>query len=114
MHGALTTTKTQRQCFLCVFVPLWLLTGLAQATLAQEREPLVGTWRLDFAESTFASGPPPYIRLTCKIDRWEDGLKVTYDMVGERGGVTHWEWTGRVDGKDYALQGIEEVVTNAY
>lgn len=35
-------------------------------------------------------------------------------MVGVRGGVTHWEWTGRMDGKDYALEGVEEVVTNAY
>ena len=37
-----------------------------------------------------------------------------YDLVGVRGGVTHWEWAGRLDGKDYALQGVEEVVTNAY
>jgi len=81
---------------------------------AQDREALIGTWRLDFAESKFAFVPPPYVRVTCKIDAWQDGLKVTYDMVGERGGVTHWEWTGKLDGKDYALQGIEEVVTNAY
>jgi len=94
---------------------LFFLILLPIPTLsAQERDPLVGTWRLDLAESTFPSGPPPYVRVTCKIDSWEDGLKVTYDMVGERGGVTHWEWTGKVDGKDYPLQGIEEVVTNAY
>ena len=37
-----------------------------------------------------------------------------YDMVGTRGGVTHWEWTGKLDGKDYPLQGVEEVITNAY
>jgi len=35
-------------------------------------------------------------------------------MIGIRGGVTHWEWMGKVDGKDYALEGVEEVVTNAY
>jgi hypothetical protein len=35
-------------------------------------------------------------------------------MVGDRGGVTHREWIGKLDGKDYAMQGIEEVVTNAY
>jgi hypothetical protein len=92
---------------LVLFVFLHLCWGLDQ-------EPLFGTWRLDFASSKFASGPPPYIRLTCKIEPWKDGLKVTYDMVGDRGGVTHWEWTGRLDGKDYVLQGIEEVVTNAY
>jgi hypothetical protein len=90
--------------FLVMLLPLF----------AQDREALIGTWRLDFAESKFASGPPPYVRVTCKIDPWQDGLKVIYDMVGERGGVTHWEWTGKLDGKDYAMQGIEEVVTNAY
>jgi len=65
------------------------------------------------AQSTFAS-TPAYSRVTCRIEPWQDGLKVVYDMIGTRGGVTHWEWTGRVDGKDYALQGVEEVVTNSY
>ena len=74
----------------------------------------MGTWHLNFMESTFESGPPPYKRVATKIEPWEDGLKVTYDMVGVRGGVTHWEWTGRLDGRDYPLQGVEEVVTNAY
>jgi len=83
--------------------------------MGQIRDPLVGTWRLSFAESTFTSGPPVYIRVTCRIEPWEnDGLKVVYDMVGARGGVTHWEWTGRLDGKDYPLEGVEEVMTNAY
>jgi hypothetical protein len=76
--------------------------------------PLVGTWRLNLTQSTFASGPPAYGRVICRIEPWEDGLKVVYDMIGTRGGVTHWEWTGRLDGKDYALEGVEEVVTNAY
>ena len=52
--------------------------------------------------------------MTTKIESSNDGLKVIYDMVGERGGVTHWEWMGRLDGKDYPLEGIEEAVTNAY
>ena len=37
-----------------------------------------------------------------------------YDMVGTRGGVTHVEWNGRFDGKDYPVQGIDYVMTNAY
>ena len=82
--------------------------------LAQDAMPLVGTWRLNLAQSRFASGPPSYARVICRIEPWEDGLKVVYDMIGTRGGVTHWEWTGRLDGKDYALEGVEEVVTNAY
>ena len=36
-------------------------------------------------------------------------------MVGTRGGVTHMEWIGRFDGKDYAVQGVDSyVLTNAY
>jgi len=35
-------------------------------------------------------------------------------MVGTRGGITHVEWSGRFDSKDYPLQGIDYVMTNAY
>jgi len=77
--------------------------------LFQTQEALFGTWRLDSA-----SGPSAYSRVICKIEPWQDGLRVIYDMVGTRGGVTHWEWSGNLDGKDYPLQGVEEVITNAY
>ena len=86
----------------------------SQTASGQDRNPLLGTWSLNFAESTFTR-EPQYIRVTCQIETWEsDGLKIIYDMVGTRGGVTHWEWTGKLDGKDYPLEGVEEVITNAY
>jgi hypothetical protein len=91
-----------------------ILVHIPTLFYAQDLQTLFGTWRLDFAASTFASGPPAYKRVVCKIESWKDGLKVTYDMVGLRGGVTHWEWIGRMDGQDYPLQGVEDVVTNAY
>ena len=94
-----------------LFVALLLHAGRAAA---QDISPLVGTWRLNVAQSNFASGPPAYSRVIFRIEPHDDGLKVVYDMIGTRGGVTHWEWTGRLDGKDYALEGVEEVVTNAY
>lgn len=75
----------------------------------QTPEPLFGVWRL-----SSSSGPSAYSRVTCKIEPWQDGLRVTYDMVGNRGGVTRWEWTGRLDGKDYPLEGVEEAITEAY
>ena len=31
-----------------------------------------------------------------------------------RGGVTHLEWSGKFDGVDYPVQGVELVLTNAY
>jgi hypothetical protein len=35
-------------------------------------------------------------------------------MVRRRGGITHVEWSGRFDGKDYPVQGVDYVLTNAY
>ena len=35
-------------------------------------------------------------------------------MVRRRGGVTHMEWSGRFDGRDYPVQGVDYVLTNAY
>jgi hypothetical protein len=84
---------------LLLFVPL----------LLQAPDALFGTWRL-----VSSSGPSAYSRVTCKIEPWQDGVRVVYDMVGLRGGVTHWEWDGKLDGKDYPLEGIEEAVTDAY
>jgi len=89
-----------------VLLPLLALHGQAQF-------PIYGTWRVNLAKSKFATDPQ-YRRMTCKVEPAGDGLKVIYDIVGTRGGVTHLEWTGRFDGKDYTLQGLEAVVTNAY
>jgi len=98
-------------CSFSLFLSLLLLAGRVSA---EDVTPLAGTWHLNVAQSNFASGPPAYSRVIFRIEPHDDGLKVVYDMIGTRGGVTHWEWTGKLDGKDYALQGVEEVVTNAY
>lgn len=41
-------------------------------------------------------------------------MRVAYDMVGTRGGRTHLEWIGALDGRDYPVQGLDYVLTNAY
>jgi len=35
-------------------------------------------------------------------------------MVRTRGGITHVEWQGRFDGRDYPVQGMDYFLTNAY
>src|SRR5688572_15858953 len=91
----------------------YLLIAFALTIQAQTATLLYGTWRFNPSKSSY-SVAPPFMRATCIIEPWNDGLKVSYDMVGTRGGRAHWEWTGRLDGKDYPLQGIDDVVTNAY
>jgi hypothetical protein len=85
----------------------WPLRGQGQA-------PWFGTWRLNPAKSSGRAEPSPYKRVTIRIEPAGDGLRVVYDMVGVRGGVTRMEWTGRFDGRDYAVQGADYVLTNAY
>jgi hypothetical protein len=69
--------------------------------------PWFGTWKLSKPDAR-------YKRVITRIEPWADGIRVTYDMVGTRGGVTHMEWTGKFDGKDYPVEGLDYVLTNAY
>jgi hypothetical protein len=100
-------------------IPLIVATTFVALTwsrpaAAQAPEAWFGTWRLNVAKSVYNPGPPPYKRATYTIEPWQDGVQVTYDLVHPRGGVTHLEWSGRFDGKDYAVQGLDQYVTYAY
>ena len=88
-----------------------ILIGLL-ALSAETKGPWMGTWKLNAAKSTTA--PDRYKRVITKIEPWEDGLKVTYEMVGIRGGVSYMEWIGKLDGKDYPVEGADYIMTNAY
>ena len=96
-----------------VLTTLTVLFTLPYSLAGQSQEPWFGTWRLNLAKST-TDRDARFKRATSKIEPWEDGLKVTYDLVGMRGGLTHMEWIGKLDGKDYPVQGVDYVFTNAY
>jgi flagellar hook assembly protein FlgD len=94
---------------LTIAVSVLLVAGAS----AQAKPAWFGTWSLNFSKST-QSDSTQYKRVTSRIEPWNDGLKVTYEMVGVRGGVTHWEWVGKFDGKDSPVQGTDTFLTNAY
>jgi hypothetical protein len=75
-----------------VIFSLLLIAGELQA-------PWFGTWKLNPLKST-SNSESRFKRVTLK--------------VGTRGGITHMEWTGKFDGKDYPVQGVDYVLTNAY
>ncbi len=102
----------RRHAFLVAAAILSLLVPLRAADQIQ---PLLGTWIFNPARSTADPDLIPFRRGTCRIERaGDDGIRVVYDFVRLRGGVTHLEWTGRIDGEDYPLQGVDADVTNAY
>ena len=93
-----------------------LLLGMfaLPSTLAAQMHPdWYGTWVLNLEKSTYA-GPTPYRRGTLTIEPSNGGVKTVYDLVRVRGGITHMEWTGALDGRDYSVQGLEEFITYAY
>ena len=92
---------------------LSILASLGTLQGQQDRSPWFGTWKVNLAKSTFPA-PPPFKRATCRIEPLGDSWKVSYDLVGTRGGVQHFEWTGKLDGIDRSLQGVEAVLTHAY
>jgi hypothetical protein len=95
---------------------LALAAALAQSAAAPTPVPAswLGTWTLNLSKSSYDPGPPPYKRAEYTIVPWNDGLKVTYEMVYPRGGWTVLEWAGRLDGRDYPVHGIDELLTYAY
>jgi hypothetical protein len=73
------------------------------------------TWKVDLAKSTYPAGPPAFKSMTCRIESWEEKVRVTYRIIGTRGDVTHIEWIGSFDGRDYPVAGIDGyVITHAY
>ena len=73
-----------------------------------------GEWTLRVDRSTFGAGSQPYRRGALTIEPWGNEVKMIYDLVRIRGGITHMEWIGQLDGKDYPVQGVEEFITYAY
>lgn len=74
----------------------------------------LGEWRLNVEGSQYVPGPPPYRRGRMKVDVIGDQVRFAYDLVLPRGGTQHMEWTGRFDGQDYMVQGVDDYVTYAY
>ena len=76
---------------------------LGLATAAQAPDPLVGTWKLDLAKSTYKSGPTPK-SATVVIEAAGKGIKVAVDAVTADGPMK-WGYTSARDGKDSPVTG---------
>lgn len=75
----------------------------ASATVCLAQSPHMGTWKLNEAKSRF--GPGAAKNQTVVYESAGDDVKVTVDGVDGAGAATHSEWTGKFDGKSYAVSG---------
>jgi hypothetical protein len=84
-----------------------ILLGLAvffgSALVAVAQDPNMGTWKLNEAKSHFAKGATK--NHTVVYEMAGDDIKVTVDGTDASGNAVHNEWTGKFDGKYYAVSG---------
>lgn len=88
--------------------------SVAPAAQAQNIEAWAGVWTLNLSKSVYNPGPAPYGRASMTVEAREDRIHFAYTLVGRRGGVQRMEWTGKFDGMDYMVQGVDDYVTYAY
>lgn len=75
-------------------------------------DPQMGTWKLNETKSKIASGSPKNSTVVYTAEG--DNIKVTVDGTDANGKSTHNEWTGKFDGKDYAVTGDPTSDTRSY
>ena len=76
---------------------------LAGATASFAADANMGTWKLNEAKSKIGAGGAK--NHTVVYEATGDSVKVTVDGMDADGKATHNEWTGKFDGKDYAVTG---------
>lgn len=83
-----------------------LLGMLAVGSVLWAADPGVGTWKLDVAKSKYAPGPAPK-SATVTYEETADGIKRTGESIDAGEKKTSFEYTAKIDGKDYPVTGSE-------
>ncbi len=96
-------SRIRQKCLLAVLA-LGLVGALAVTTLAQPSDSSLGTWKANFAKSTYAAGTAPK-SVTTRHEVAGAGVKTTVDSVDADGTVRHWTYASNYDGKDNPITG---------
>ena len=75
-------------------------------------DPEMGTWKLNETKSKITSGTAKFTTVTFK--NASGNIRVTGDGTDANGKSMHVEWSGKFDGKDYAVTGDPNATTRAY
>ena len=94
----------RRAIILGLVVPAVILAADVARLSAQDKDPRVGTWKLNVAKSKYDPGPAPQSQ-TLKVEASGKGEKVTSEAVASDGKRTTTTYTANFDGKDYPLTG---------
>jgi hypothetical protein len=84
-----------------VGVTLGALAVAVVPVAAQTNDPIVGSWKLDVAKSTYKPGPAPK-STTIIVAPEGKGIKVAIDAVNADGSPSKWGFASLRDGKEEA------------
>ena len=84
-----------------VGVTVGVLAVAVMSVAAQTNDPLVGSWKLDVAKSTYKPGPAPKSTMVVVTPEGK-GIKVAVDAVNADGSPLKWGFTSLRDGKQEA------------
>jgi hypothetical protein len=84
-------------------IVLTLAVFFAGVIVCSADDPNMGTWKLNEAKSKFSKGATK--NHTVVYEAAGAMVKVTVDGTDSSGAATHNEWTGKFDGKYYAVTG---------
>jgi hypothetical protein len=86
-----------------VALVVMLVAGVASLS-AQDKDPRVGTWKLNVAKSKYDPGPAPQGQ-TLTVEPSGKGEKLTSEVTTADGKKVTSAYTANYDGKDYPLTG---------
>src|SRR5271170_5531012 len=89
-----------RKTFVRIGVFLLLVAGIASAA---GYDGFMGTWKINEAKSTVTAGTTKNSTVVYTNDG--DNVRIAIDGTDAKGQPYHSDWTGKFDGKDYALTG---------
>ena len=84
-------------------IALGLTMFFLGAVVCSADSPQMGTWKLNEAKSKFSAGAAK--NNTVVYEAAGDQIKVTVDGTDGAGAATHNEWTGKFNGRFYAVTG---------
>lgn len=75
-------------------------------------DPNLGTWKLSESKSRFSATAGKNLTVVYKAEGGQ--VNVSIDGIDAQGQPAHNEWTGKFDGKDYAVAGDPTATTRSY
>jgi hypothetical protein len=96
-----------RRLLVCAVIAMTVMAGVASIAVAADTDPVVGTWQLNVAKSTFSAGPA-LKNQTRTYSQSGDKISLVMTTVGSDGKEMTTRTTYQLNGKDFPVTGTPD------